>query len=135
MGFNYFALLCFIWAIIGLCSRVVIKKLGVRWKDWEEYCAYPEAKPKWLLPVDLLAVALIALTWYMVAASEVRKAWIIAVLMTLVVLKAMAQMFKYNEFRAFVKKALADDKLFAKINTSVTVFSLCLIGLGIYYML
>lgn len=135
MGFNYFALICFIWAGVGLCSRAIINRLGARWKDWEENRAYTDARPKWLVLADILALAFIAFTWYMVAIRQVRGDWIIAVLTTLILLKAIVQLFKYSEFKAFVKKALANDKTFAMINIGVTVFSLCLIGLGVYYIL
>ena len=65
-----FSCLCFIWAAIGLGSRLLIVRLGERWKDWEEHSAYSESRPKWLYAADLLAVAVVAFTWYMVWKTE-----------------------------------------------------------------
>lgn len=131
---NYFSIICFVWAAIGLCSRLMIKLLGARWKDWEENQAYTDKKPKWLVIVDVLAIIAILFTWHKVFVSDIRGSWIIASLMTLLLVKGMLQLFQYNQFKAFVNKAMRDEKLFKTINIGVLVLSACLIGLGIFYI-
>ena len=132
---NYFAVISFFWAFIGLSSRVMIFILGKRWNDWEENVAYTDEKPKWIVVVHVLAIALILFTWYMVFRSDVAASWVIASLMTLILVKVVFQLFKYAEFKAYVKKIMHHDKMFCAINIAVVLFSLGLIGLGVFYMM
>lgn len=132
---NYFSCLCFIWAAVGLGSRLLIVCLGERWKDWEEHSAYSESRPKWLYAADLLAAAVVAFTWYMVWKTEITGAWIAALLLSLVLIKVCAQMYRYNSFRRFIQRVLGDRKLFRAVNWSVGGFSAVVLALGVYYML
>lgn len=134
MELNYFAVISFFWAFIGLFTRFIIFISGRYWNDWEENVAYTDEKPKWLIIVHIFAIALILFTWYMVITSDVTASWIIAFLMTCILVKILFQLFKYAEFKTYVKKIMHNDKIFCTINIAVTIFSLCLIGLGVFYM-
>lgn len=105
MKFNYFAFISFYWAVIGIFTRLIIIRLGKRWNDWEENVAYTDEKPRWLIFVHVFAIALIIFTWYRVFTSDVTALWIIASLMTLILIKTLLQLFKYTEFKACVINA------------------------------
>ena len=135
MTINYFAGICFVWAIIGLLSRVVIAGMGERWKEWETNAAYTEKQPKWLYAVDVCALLFVGFTWYMVFTTNVFLSWVIAALLTLILVKALFQMYKYNEFRAFVVRILQNQKQFTRIYITGLAFSIVLIALGFFYML
>ena len=134
MSWNYFSVVCFAWAAVGLVTRLLIVCLGDRWKRWERTAAYTVRQPRWLYAADLLAVAFVAFTWYQAAVSGVRNGWIAALLLTLVLVKALFQLYRYDEFRRFAQTVLADRALFGRLNLAVAAFSLLLIGLGIYYL-
>ncbi len=133
MKINYFTILCFAWALLGLLTRILILILGKKWNRWEENKAYSEKKPIWLYFTAILAVFLVGYTWYMVFATNVRQSWLIALLLTTILIKAFLQIFKYQKFKKYLKKVLNDPKLFRRINIVVTLFSLLLILLGLFY--
>jgi len=39
---NYFSILCFAWALIGIGSRFIMIYLGQRWNKWELQKVYSE---------------------------------------------------------------------------------------------
>ncbi len=134
MKLNYFAFVCFLWAFIGLSTRIMMLKMGQQWKDWEVNTAYAEKKPKFLSFLHIVVILFIAYTWYMVYATNIPWSWVIALLLSSVMVKALIQVYKYDQFREFVKKAMSDKKLFRAINTLVTLLSFALIALGVFYM-
>ncbi len=135
MELNYFALICFAWAAVGIITRIIIAYLGKRWNKWEEHKAYTQKKPLWLYGVAIVATVLVGYTWYMVFTSDIRASWLIALLLTLILIKVSVQMLDYQKFRAYVAKVMHDPKLFQQINIGVAVYSIVLVALGIMYML
>ena len=132
MEINYFAGLCFFWAAIGIGSRVAMAVMGERWRAWELGSAYTARKPRWLYGVGLAGVALLVLTWALVFTTDVPHSWIIAMLVSLTGIKLYAILFRYDEFRAFVARTLADRGQMALLNAGVLVFSGVLIGMGVW---
>ncbi len=134
MKINYFVIICFVWALIGILTRIIIFSLGKKWNEWEENKAYSDQKPIWLHYVSIFAVLIVVYTWYMVFKSNVHFSWIIASLLTLILIKVFVQIFKYAEFKKYVKRVMNDKRIFRKINIGVLVYSLTLVFLGIFYM-
>ncbi len=134
MKINYFVILCFSWAFIGILTRTIILILGKKWNKWEENKVYSKKKPIWLYLVGVSAVSIVAYTWYMVFTNDVRFSWVIALLLTLILIKVFAQIFHYSKFREYVKKVMNDANTFKKINIVVFLFSVILVFLGIGYM-
>lgn len=132
MDINYFAGLCFFWAALGIGSRIAMAVLGERWRAWELGSAYTAQKPRWLYAVGAAGVALLVLTWVLVFTTGVPHSWIIAALVSLTGIKLYAVLFRYDEFRAFVARTLADRCRMAQLNISVLVFSVVLIGMGVW---
>ncbi len=134
MKINYFVIICFVWALIGIFTRIIIFSLGKKWNEWEDNKAYSEQKPIWLYFVAIFAVSIVVYTWYMVFTSDVYLSWIIAALLTLILIKVFAQIFKYAEFKKYVKRVMNDKRIFRKINIGVLIYSLILVFLGVFYL-
>lgn len=129
---NYFSILCFVWAFVGILSRILIIFLGDKWTKWELDKAYSQKKPKWIYAVAILSLAIIGFTWYQVIVSGVQFSWIIAVLLSLTLIKVYTIIFNYQRFREFVKYILNDRKKLSQLNIAVTILSIVFILMGIF---
>ncbi len=129
---NYFSFLCFFWALVGLVSRFFILKMGEKWSNWELGKAYTASKPKWIYFLGVFGISIIIYTWYQVIVTEIRYSWIIAVLISLTLIKVFNLMFNYEGFREFVVNTLNNKKRWKLINIVIIVFSIILILMGIY---
>ncbi|MDA8219081.1 MAG: hypothetical protein M0Z94_15865 [Dehalococcoidales bacterium] len=129
---NYFRVLCFAWALVGVVSRGLIVGLGERWNKWEMEQAYSERKPGWVYAVGAGLVVLLGATWYQVVGGDVEHSWIIAALVSLTAVKVYAVVFEYAKFRAFVVRALASPATMRQINLGVLLLSAILIGMGVF---
>jgi len=131
MNFNYFSYLCFGWAFVGIVTRILMVGLGDRWNKWEMKSAYKEKNPLWIYIISALGLALVIFTWYQVFKLDVRYSWIIALLISLTLVKISALLFKYNEFRKFASETLNNPKKKMKLTISVFIMSIILIVMGI----
>jgi len=129
---NYFQLLCFFWAVLGIGSRILMRVLGARWKTWELENAYSKQKPKWLYVVGVFGLILIGYTWFAVVTMEVPYSWIIAVFVSLTAIKIYLLMFQYDQFRAFVTLMLNDEKKMMMLNIAVLLFSMACVAMAVF---
>ncbi len=132
MGINYFSLLCFGWAIVGITTRILMVVFGDKWNKWEMEHAYTKKKPAWIYVVGGLGLALVIFTWYQVFNLDVKYSWIIGVLISLSLIKISALLFNYNKFREFASETLNNPRKKRKLNISVFLMSVVFILLGIY---
>ncbi len=129
---NYFSVICFVWAAIGIGSRLAMAFMGQNWNKWETESAYKEKRPKWIIAMFIIGIIIIALTWYMVAVSDIQFSWIIAALISLTIIKLSTLIFRYDKFREFMVSTLNNPKKMLKLNISVIIFSIILISMGIW---
>jgi hypothetical protein len=127
---SYFAGVCYLWAAAGIGSRIAMAVMGPKWKSWEVESAYARERPLWVLGVGLFGLALITYTWYRVVFIPEPYGWIIAALISLTGIKAGMFLFKYDQFRSFVVKALSNRGRMAVINSFVLLFSAALVLMG-----
>ncbi len=132
MEFNYFSYLCFIWAAVGIITRILMITMGDRWNKWEMDKAYASQKPTWIYVIGVIGLFMIALTWYQVFNLEIRYSWIMAVFISLTTIKIAALLFKYNQFRQFASDTLNNPKKMKKLNISVLLISIIFIALGVF---
>ena len=132
MEFNYFSYLCFVWAAVGVVTRVLMVTMGDRWNKWEMERAYASQKPAWIYAVGVLGLFVIALTWYQVFNLDVRYSWIMAVFVSLTTIKLSALLFKYDQFRQFASETLSNPQKMKKLNISVLTISIIFIALGLF---
>ncbi len=129
---NYFSIICFVWAAIGILSRIGMAVMGERWNKWEMENAYKKEKPKMLNVVGVFGYILVIVTWVLVFTMDVKLSWIIAALMTLTVVKVSAMLFNYEAFRTFVDNTLNDKKKMIYLNIAVIVLAIALILMGLF---
>ncbi len=124
---NYFRILCLLRAVPGIGTRLLMGLLGRRWNNREPEKAYGRRKPEWLTGVCLSGMLLIAYTWYAVFSLDIAHGWIMAMLISLAAVKIYMLIFRYDEFREFVKATLNNKREMFRLNLAVLVFSaLCL---------
>lgn len=132
MEFNYFSYLCFVWAAVGIITRILMVTLGDKWNKWEMNHAYTKKKPFWIYVIAGTGFALVIFTWYQVFNLEVKYSWIIALLISLTLIKISALLFNYDKFRKFASNTLNDPKKKMKLNISVFLLSIVFIFLGLF---
>ena len=62
------------------------------------------------MPVALVGLGLVALTWYLHFTLGVPYSWILAVLFSLTAIKGVALLWDYERFQAWVAGMLATDR-------------------------
>lgn len=132
MEFNYFSYLCFIWAAVGIITRVLMVTMGDKWNKWEMEKAYASQKPAWIYIIGVLGLFVIALTWYQVFNLDVPYSWIMAIVISLTTIKLSALLFKYDQFRQFASETLNNPKKMKKLNISVLFISIIFIAMGVF---
>ncbi len=130
--FNYFQMICFLWAGLGIGSRIMMVIMGKKWAEWELDSAYTETKPKWIYPVGITGYLLVVYTWYQVLVQDIKLGWVIAVLVSLTTIKVTTLLFNYKTFHGFLKRVLTDKKKMFQLNTVVVIFSCLLMLMGIF---
>jgi len=124
--------MCFLWAGIGIVSRVAMAIMGEQWAVWEESQAYKEERPAWVLVVSVVGYLLVALTWMVYLTQSIPYGWVLALMMTSTAVKISILLFNYSAFRVFMKESLRDKKRMMVINASVVVLSAVLIWMGVF---
>ncbi len=128
----FFKIVCFIWAAIGIVSRIAMAVMKEKWAVWEENSAYKSERPAWVVVVSAFGFCMIAAAWLVYILAGVPYGWVLAVLITLTAIKISSLLFNYNKFREFLKETLASKQKMMRINVSVIVLSAGLIALGIF---
>ncbi len=131
-NWNYFQILCFFWAFVGIASRIVMIFLGKKWVRWELESAYGKEKPVWLYAAGAFAVIIIGYSWFMVFTTEIKYSWIITALVSLTIIKVYMLIFQYDKFRKFAVNILNDKKKMLQLNILVILFSLVFISMGVF---
>ena len=105
---------------------------GDKWNKWEMNNAYTKDKPRWIYTVAVFGFLLVLFTWYQVFSLDIKYSWIIALLISLTLIKISALLFNYDKFREFASTALNNPHKRMKINVSVFIISVILVILGLY---
>lgn len=129
---NYFGIICFVWALIGIGSRIIMGVMGEKWNNWELNSAYASEKPKILNVIGVVGYLIVIFTWYMVIISSIEYSWIIAALVSVTVIKISTILFNYKAFRRFVSDMLNNEKKMFQLNLGVVIYSIILIFMGIF---
>lgn len=132
LNINYFQFVCFLWAAIGIVSRIAMFAMGEKWAKWELESAYKSKKPKWIYAVAIGGYGLIGFTWYKFFTTDIKVSWIVALLITLTVIKISTLLFNYDAFRKFAIETLKDKTKMFKLNIVVILFSITLVLMGVY---
>ena len=106
---NYFKALGIIFGLLALLKPVYMHLL-----PWDENAFiekfYSEKRPPWIVPVALLGLALIGLTWYLHFTLDVPNSIYITIIFSLTAVKALTLLFDYGRFQKMVARMLRKDK-------------------------
>lgn len=106
---NYFKTLGIIFGLLAFLKPVYMHVL-----PWDENTFikkfYSERRPPWIVPIALIGVGLIVLTWYLHFTLDIPHSIYIAVLFSLTAVKIGALLFNYESFHLFAKALLTKNK-------------------------
>ncbi len=129
---SYFQVLSLIFGAILILTRPVIQFFPKRWNDFELNTAYTEKQPRWVWVVGSLGLLLVGFTWYKHFTAGVPYSLVIALLLTLTLLKTSQVLFNYKQFRDFAVRVLTRDrKILAAINIVALILGLAALAMGI----
>lgn len=132
METNFFQVTAFFWAAVALTSRSAMLVMGERWKDWEMKGFYKEKRPKYITAIAAAGLMLAAFTWVQVVRSDVSHGWILALLVSLTMVKISALVFNYQGFRRFAESMLNNKSSMRKLNAAVLIAAAALILMGVF---
>ncbi len=106
---NYFKILGIIFGLMAM-----LKPFYMHLIPWDENKfiakAYSKKRPKWIVPVAIAGLLLVAFTWYKELTSDVSYSMIITVIFSLTAIKALLFIFDYAKFQKWVAGMLAEKK-------------------------
>jgi len=91
--------------------------------------AYKEKRPKWIIPVAILGLALVGLTWYKELTTDIPYSMVITIIFSLTAVKAVMFIFDYQRFQKWVADMLKKEKgkKIVLIDILVGIFGLAVI--------
>ena len=129
---NFFKVLGLVFGLAAFLKPVYMHLI-----PWDENKflekTYREQRPPWIVPVAIIGLALVALTWYMHFTSEIPYSIIMTILFSLTAIKAITLIVDYKRFHKWVAGMLAKEKgrNIVMIDVAVSIFGLAIILLAI----
>ena len=129
---NYFQVLGLVFGLAAMLKPFYMHVL-----PWDEQAflakAYTQRRPVWVVPVAVLGLALVALTWYVHLTTDVPYSLVITILFSLTALKGLALLLDYERFQRWVAGMLAKDRgrQVVLIDAAVGVVGLAIVVLAV----
>ncbi|MFO7574296.1 MAG: hypothetical protein R6W67_03975 [Bacteroidales bacterium] len=105
---NYFKILGITFGLVAF-----LKPFYMHILPWDENSfiakTYTDKKPRWVIPVALAGLALVAFTWYKELTTDIRYSMVITIMFSLTAIKAILFIFDYNAFQKWVAGMLRKD--------------------------
>lgn len=125
---NYFQILGIIFGLAALLKPFYMHFLL---KGGNQFISkvYTKERPKWIVPVAIIVLSLIAFTWYKELTTDIPFSIIITVLFSLTAIKAIYFLVNYDAFQKWVTGMLEKDdgKKITVLNVLTGVFGLIVI--------
>jgi hypothetical protein len=106
---NYFQTLGLVFGLAAMFKPFYMHVL-----PWDENAfiakAYAQRRPAWIVPVVVLGLALVAITWYVHLTTDVPYSLVITILFSLTAIKGLALLLDYERFQRWVAGMLAKDR-------------------------
>jgi hypothetical protein len=106
---NYFKILGTAFGLIAM-----LKPFYMHILPWNEnkFLAetYSTKRPKWVIPIAIVGLLLVALTWYMELTTDIQYSIIITIIFSLTAIKALFFIFDYEKFQKWVANMLSENK-------------------------
>ena len=105
---NYFKILGIVFGLAAM-----LKPFYMHLIPWDEnkYIAkaYTKERPKWVVPVAIVGLVLVGITWYKEVTTDIPYSLIITIIFSLTAIKAIFFIFDYEKFHQWVAGMLAKD--------------------------
>jgi len=106
---NYFKILGIAFGLAAM-----LKPFYMHLIPWDENKfiakAYTEKRPRWIVPVAIAGLLLVAFTWYKELTTDVAYSMVITIIFSLTAIKALLFIFDYQKFQKWVAGMLAEKK-------------------------
>jgi hypothetical protein len=102
--------------VLGLAFGLAaaLKPVYMHVLPWDEQAfiakTYLQRRPAWVVPVAVLGLALVALTWYVHLTTDVPYSLVITILFSLTALKGLALLLDYERFQHWVAGMLTKNR-------------------------
>lgn len=132
---NYFQILGIVFGLMAF-----LKPFYMHILPWDENKfiknTYTQERPKWIVYVAILGLALVALTWYMELTTSIQYSIIITIMFSLTAIKAIVFLFDYKRFHNWVADMLKKDKgkKIVTLDIFVGLFGLAMIIFSIIFL-
>jgi len=104
---SYFKILGIVFGLAAM-----LKPFYMHLIPWDEnkYIAkaYSKQRPKWIVPVAIVGLLLVAFTWYKQVTTDVAYSMVITIIFSLTAIKALLFIFDYEKFQKWVAGMLAE---------------------------
>lgn len=131
---NYFKTLGLVFGLLALLKPVYMHLI-----PWDENkfleTFYAEKRPPWILPIIIVGLLLVGLTWYQHMTLNVPNSIYLTVLFSLTAVKGFVLMLDYQRFHQWVTKMLRKDKgrEIVMVDIGAGVFGLLIVTLTIMF--
>lgn len=106
---SYFKILGIVFGLAAM-----LKPFYMHLIPWDENKliakAYSKKRPKWIVPVAIIGLLLVALTWYKELTTDVAYSMVITIIFSLTSIKALLFIFDYEKFQNWVAGMLAEKE-------------------------
>jgi len=105
---NYFKALGILFGLAAMLKPVYMHLL-----PWDENKflekTYAKKRPRWIIPLAIMGLLLVGLTWYMELTTDVKYSMIITIIFSLTAIKALLFLFDYQKFHNWLQQKLKED--------------------------
>jgi hypothetical protein len=106
---NYFKISGIAFGLVAM-----LKPFYMHLLPWDENKfiakAYSKKRPKWIVPVAIIGLLLVAFTWYEEITTDVAYSLVITIIFSLTAIKALLFIFDYKKFQKWVDGMLAEKE-------------------------
>jgi hypothetical protein len=129
---NYFKILSIVlgaWMVLGGVGSVFFIE------DLKQFIVkvYPEARPRWMKPVGAVVLALVLWTWVEFVRAVTMENFVVTLVMSLGLAKAVPMVFFYKKFREFLMALIAEPLAFRVVVLSSAAVGLALLVMGMFF--
>lgn len=131
---NYFQGLGIVFGLVAMLKPVYMHLLPYD-ENRVLSKAYSPKRPKWIIPVAILGLALVGFTWVKHFTTDIPYSLVITLLFSLTAIKALLFIFDYQKFQKWVAGMLADKrgKKVVVVDLFVGLFGLVVIAASLVF--
>jgi hypothetical protein len=105
---SYFKILGIVFGLAAM-----LKPFYMHLIPWDENKfiakAYSKKRPKWIIPVAIVGLLLVGITWYKELTTDIPYSLVITIIFSLTAIKAIFFIFDYEKFQKWVAGMLTKD--------------------------